>query len=422
MRNALWILACLAACEPAPPATEVDSRPVLRIVGDDTVSSSLLPALTDTHDRVVGSLRFDTTSDSATGGFAALLAGEADLVASTRGPLPAELQAAEEQGLSLDRDARHIVGVDVLALSAHPSNPLTALTYDEVIGIFCTGDIQSWSELGGSEQPIRVLAQDADAGTHQLFSDFFCGASGLASRVETMPLDEIKLTVEADTSAISFASLTVPIGRVVGLKPDPRGPAVLPSQRNILRGTYPLFHDVAFYSAGPAAGHAADFVTWAAEPAGQEVVDEVGLAPLFIRPEHLDSPRPLRETVHFEPDAAQITQRSLARLDLLADELIGRGDTYDHIVLEGFTDNQEPEPTRLSRLRAEAVRDALVPRLPGVFMEIIPRGPVQPLAPNTTAYGRERNRRVQVYLAAEEAPAAVVDQGDEPADADTVPR
>jgi outer membrane protein OmpA-like peptidoglycan-associated protein len=87
---------------------------------------------------------------------------------------------------------------------------------------------------------------------------------------------------------------------------------------------------------------------------------------------------------------------------MLADELKGRSDTYDHIILEGFTDSQEPDPVRLSRQRSEAVRDALFPALPGVFMEIIPRGPATPLAPNETAYGRERNRRVQVYLAAEE--------------------
>ena len=53
-------------------------------------------------------------------------------------------------------------------------------------------------------------------------------------------------------------------------------------------------------------------------------------------------------------------------------------------------------------------------QLPGTFFEIIPRGPDRPLAPNNTPFGRERNRRVQIYLADEEAePNDVVVSPDE---------
>lgn len=411
MRGTLWLLAVTAlgvACSASTPDAEAPTQPTLRIVGSDTLTASLIPALAETHSRTFETLRFDIAGGGSGAGFTALIDETTDLSVETRTHNVDEQARAQAAGFSLADDAsKHVIGVDVLAVSAHPSNALSALTYDEVIGVFCTGTIDDWSFLGLDSHPIRVLSRHTDSGTRALFEDFFCGPDGLGDHVEVLPLDEIRLTLESDPTALTYISMTEPIGRVVGLKPDPRGAAVLPSQRNILRGTYPLFHDIMLYSRGMPTGHAADFLVWVASPAGQEVVDETGFVPLFIRPDHLDSPRPLRETVHFETDTAELTQRSRARLGMLTDELTGRLDTYDHIVLEGFTDDREPDATTLSRQRAEAVRDALVPSLPGVYMEIIPRGPATPLAPNGTQYGRERNRRVQVYLAAEEKPDPV---------------
>ena len=80
----------------------------------------------------------------------------------------------------------------------------------------------------------------------------------------------------------------------------------------------------------------------------------------------------------------------------------GFGGSNFHVVLEGYTDNREPEPTDLSYQRAETVRNLLQAELPGLYFEIIPRGAMNPIAPNDTPYGRQRNRRVQIYLAAEE--------------------
>jgi phosphate transport system substrate-binding protein len=416
MRICLPILLALGGCGSTSVSEPTSTLATVHVVGSDTMMSSLLPALAETHQRALGTVHFDLEGGGSGEGFTALIDGRSDLSAAGRPHTPEEQERALEAGFSLEDSAsKHVIGVDVLAVAAHPSNALSAMTYDEVIGVFCTGSIDDWSFLGMPEQPIRVLSRAEGSGTRALFEDFFCGPGGLGEHVQVMPLDEIRLTLESDPSALTYVSMTEPIGRVVGLKPDPRGPAVLPSQRNILRGTYPLFHDIMLYSRGVPTGNSADFLVWTASPAGQEVVDEAGFVPLFIRPDHLDSPRPGRETVHFKTDTAILTQRSLARLTMLSDELKGRSDTYDHIILEGFTDSQEPDPLRLSRQRSEAVRDALIPALPGMYMEIIPRGPVTPLAPNETAYGRERNRRVQVYLAEEEVevPEAATEDADQ---------
>ena len=147
---------------------------------------------------------------------------------------------------------------------------------------------------------------------------------------------------------------------------------------------------------------AQQFIDYAMSPAGQEIIDEQRFVPLFLRPERLDDARPLRETIHFDMGASQPNQRSAARLNLLIQELRDRAGEYRHVVLEGYTDNREADSIDLSYARADLIRNLLKAELPGLYFEIIPRGAVNPIAPNDTPYGRQRNRRVQIYLAAEE--------------------
>jgi outer membrane protein OmpA-like peptidoglycan-associated protein len=107
--------------------------------------------------------------------------------------------------------------------------------------------------------------------------------------------------------------------------------------------------------------------------------------------------------VHFEQDSDSPTSRSLARLEVLVQDLGDRTTEARHIILEGYTDNREPDALALGKARAFAVQKLLEDRLPGLYFEIIPRGAELPIAPNSTPYGRQQNRRVQVYLAAEES-------------------
>ena len=123
----------------------------------------------------------------------------------------------------------------------------------------------------------------------------------------------------------------------------------------------------------------------------------------------MDEPRPLRETIHFEPGSSRPTSRSIARIGLLIEELRERVGEHNHIVLEGYTDNREDNSGELSQQRAETVKEILSEALPDRFFEIIPRGKIHPIAPNETPYGRQRNRRVQIYLADEETQNATDD-------------
>jgi len=391
------------ACQPQPQESEEDSRPELHIIGAETATQALLPELIASHNKAKGDLRFKLTTAPDGEAMRAVLDGKAELAALFRGHTSAEEEQAQANGYSLDAPgARHILAVNVVAVSVHPDNPLDSLTYDQIIEIFCTQKVENWSELGLEERPIRPLVRETTSGERVLFEDFFCGPQGISTDIEELPAREIAELLATDPSTISFISLTERAGKIVGLRPLPLSQPVSPTQQNIVRGSYPLAQDLFLHTPGPATGDVADFLSWIASPAGQEVVDESHFIPLFLRPELMDEPRPLRETVHFQQGSIEPTQRSTARLSLLIEELQGRAGEYKHIVLEGYTDSQEDNETALSRSRAEVVRDVLKEGLPGLFFEIIPRGAVRPIAPNETPFGRQQNRRVQIYLGDEE--------------------
>jgi phosphate transport system substrate-binding protein len=404
-----WPLAMFLVAACAPGTQPTDTRPVLRITGAETVMARLMPMLTDTHEKTVGTMHFELTPEATADGIRALLDGDADIAAAGRKHLPAEEEQARANGYSLDADgARAIVAMDVVALASNPRNPLDSLTYDQVIGIWCTARIDNWSALGLDPAPIRALTPAPLSGNRALFEDFFCGPQGINPKIEVVSETDMKGILADDPNAIGYSSMAEISGKILGLRPDVNGPAVHPSQQNVVRGSYPLYHDLYLYTAGPATGPAKVFLDWIASPAGQEVVDEARFVPLFLRTQRMDEPRPLRETIQFEPGSSVPNQRSAARLGMLVDELRARAGEYRHVVLEGYADNQEPDPVALSKARAEAVRTLLDQQIPGLFYEIIPRGAENPIAPNETPYGRLRNRRVQIYLAEEEKGGEIV--------------
>jgi phosphate transport system substrate-binding protein len=401
MRWCLIAALIATACAPAEKRSSEPEKPLVRVGGSDTLIEQLIPQLIQTHLATRNNLRFATTRGGTATGYAKLLDRQIDLAAASRKSTPAEREQATADGYDLEQ-GRNIVAVDVVALSAHPSNPLDSLTYDQVIGIFCTRSIDNWLFLGLDDAPIRAITRDPNSGTRALFEDFFCGPRGINPRVEEMSAEKLLETLNNDPNAISYVSMSQVNSKILGLRTEASSSIVRPTQQNIIRGVYPLYHDLYFYSAGRATGPVADFIDWIGSPAGQEVVDESGFVPLFLRPERLDTSRPLRETIHFDESSTMPNQRSLARLQLLDRELRERAGGYRHIILEGYTDNREKNAEQLAQQRAETVRDLLIKKLPGLYVEIIPRGDANPIAPNETPYGRQRNRRVQIYLAEEE--------------------
>jgi len=357
--------------------------------------------LADAYHKIHPEVEFALDSTGTQLGFRTLLDGQADLVATGRTARPSEEEQAKVLGFSFATpQARHIVAVDVVGVEANGSNPIEHLDYDQVIGVFCTRSIQSWAGLGGADRPIHAIAPNLQSPSRALFEDFFCGPRGIDPKIPVQPPDQLAGSMASDPDVLTISSLADATGKLLALSPDQGMPPVGPSQDNITRGSYPLYGDLYLMTRGTPTGPLAAFLKWVQEPGGQEVVDDQKFVPLFLRPSRLDESRPLRETVHFDPGKSDPDDRSLARLDRLVQEIQERH--VKHVVLEGYTDGQEPNAYVLADQRAQAVRKLLTAKVPDLYFEIIPRGPKSPIAPNDTPMGRLINRRVQVYLGEDE--------------------
>lgn len=118
----------------------------------------------------------------------------------------------------------------------------------------------------------------------------------------------------------------------------------------------------------------------------------------------------IREKVYFDTGKATIKPKSFGLLNQVANILVSHPEIA-HIVIEGHTDNSGSADLNrtLSQKRAESVRDYVVKK--GVDAgRLAPKGygPDRPADVNTTAAGRENNRRVEFTVGSIEKPEGTI--------------
>lgn len=142
------VIGCATATlSPSPiPITTLD------ISGSGTVMS-VLETLQPTFESDLPQYRLNLLTGSGTsGGVQGVLDGSLDLAAMARNP-------NEEESAN---GIHHIpFGDAAVAIIVHPSNPVQALSAEQVAGIFA-GEITNWSEVGGTTEAIVIFVRDED--------------------------------------------------------------------------------------------------------------------------------------------------------------------------------------------------------------------------------------------------------------------
>jgi outer membrane protein OmpA-like peptidoglycan-associated protein len=103
--------------------------------------------------------------------------------------------------------------------------------------------------------------------------------------------------------------------------------------------------------------------------------------------------------VLFDSGSSTLAPGAFGRLDQLADTLGRHPDML--VIVKGHTDDEGPEGANqaLSERRADAVRSYLVAQgVSPARVSAVGLGESQPLVTNTTAEGRQQNRRVEIEL------------------------
>lgn len=398
------------------------------------------PGTDDADARLAGQFRLSFTSSAE--GFADLIAAEADIAVSLREVLPDEVALAAEAGLGqLDgRGQSLILALDALVPAVAPGAARIQGLTPEALASVLSGEVADWGQLGGPEGwPVTVYLPPTDGALAQVLTERLMATEGrLPTREARRPGPSSALVgaLAMDSFGLGMVPLSAlgPL-RAVALR-GTCGFDLWATREAVKSEDWPLTTPVyAYLPQGRAPALVREFLAYTQTPAASAFVRSAGfvdqevdrsafasegerlakavrgsggtvdLAAVQGLVAALAGSERLSLAFRFSGGSSTMDAPSRANVALLAD-LIGRGAFDDEeLLFAGFTDGEGAAAVnlRLSRSRAEtvvrAVRAAMDPEAGAqVAFRVEGFGPAAPLACDDSDWGRQVNRRVEVWV------------------------
>ncbi|WP_202213185.1 phosphate ABC transporter substrate-binding/OmpA family protein [Methylacidimicrobium sp. AP8] len=320
-------------------------------------------------------------------------------------------------------DSEHVIGVSGIAAIVSPANPVSQISLSDLRKIF-QGWEGSGKALGFPGGKIALYAPAADTAGWQLFARrVLGGAPGSSAIIRLESGEEVSSRVAADARALGIVDFPH-IGRCKALALYEKGTIPLaPTFASLESEAYLLSTRLYLYTKGSGRNPDVDaFIQFALSDRGQQVVQKVGFvgaatkaaeaAESLIQPKTeipRDAPMDYRDLVkggnrvafdvRFRTGSAELDNKALVDIRRLAKVMSERGEADQAVLLIGFTDNvgDRAYNLRLSVERAKSVGQAL--RVLGIPVAATAgEGDQMPVASNDTPEGREKNRRVELWI------------------------
>jgi len=353
---------------------------------------------------------------SSASGFNALLRGTADFAMSASRITPADAERLSLLGDMTSPANEHVIGIQGITAVVSPANRVASLTVQQLRAILA-GQIKDWSEVGETAGPVQVYVVESRGTAVDVPHDVLMPYETVPATVKALPNEQAVIgAVAADRGGIGFVAFGNPEpARVLPLA-ETGGTAVAPTPLTISTESYPLTRRLYLYTAAkPANAFVGRFLDYVYSPGGQAAVDAAGYVPLTVRGEQavadagasdrfkqlVAGATRLSIDFHFLPGSKDLDNKGLRDVDRLAAYIKSQRISPERTILAGFADNSGTPAANqvVSQRRIETVAAALrrvgVP--PG---KIATFGSELPIGDNATLDGRERNRRVEVYMAA----------------------
>lgn len=384
--------------------------------------------------------RFSFHNTNTDEGFGDLLADESDIVMSLREVRPSELRRARELGLGdlTGPNRSRVLALDALVPVVSARNPLRAIKTDQLARIFA-GKITNWAELGGPDAPIILHLRGPKSGLTQTAEDKLLSPMRLSVSPE--------VTVHGSNAALVRAVARDPIGIGIASQSDigntralvltgSCGFSLRAARRAIKTEDYPLTAPMFLYlPARRLPKLARDFLTFTRSDPAQIVIRRAGFvdqapeevsindqgdrfanAIAAVGPEvplselkrlvtRLGKMRRLTTSFRFRPGSARLDAQSSSNVQQLARALEAGKYDQRELLFVGFSDGQGPATANrtIAARRADAVRDAVqkaaeTAQFDKVRIGTEAFGEALPMACDDSAWGRQVNRRVEVWL------------------------
>ena len=418
------------------------SKTVLRLEGSTTVGDALAPALLksflarqgatnieevpasgdnkdhrDIRAKLSGHWRpsiFSVVANGSGNAFKALAAGRAEIGMASRPIKDDEVETLSNLGDMRSPACESIVALDGIAVIVNRNNPVPPLSRQQLSLIF-RGTVSDWSQVGGHAGPIHLFGRTSDSGTFDTFDALvLAGDKKAFSRSLTTEEngDEIARKVAADPYAIGYVGLAqIGNANALELSAGPNATPLVPSPFTVSTEDYILSRRLFFYLPSNPTDFARKFADFALSPEGQKVVNTVGFVeqiphfesvgiPKSAPPAYTNRTSGLRRmslNFRFRPNSTELDNKALADIPRAIAALSQNG-SRSGVQILGFADSRGTltQNQLLSEQRAQVVAKKL--RAYGIGVDVTGFSSAIPVGDDSTEDGREKNRRVEVWV------------------------
>jgi len=172
----------------------------------------------------------------------------------------------------------HGIAKDGVAVTVHPSNPVTDLTMEQLRGIY-TGTITNWADVGGTDSRIMVVTREEGSGTRDCFEQ----AVMIPIKAEITDIGiiqdsngKMRATVAGSDQAIGFLSLGYINSDVRAIRLD----GIEPTVKNVLDDSYAISRTLWMITNGNPDSTEQAFLDFVLGDKGQEIVEDVHFIPI----------------------------------------------------------------------------------------------------------------------------------------------
>ena len=409
------------------------------VLRDDAMTNRLIYELSDSQDGAVVA-RFTFLATSTDEGFADLLADEADIALALREVRSDEARLGLDAGLG---DLRQDNRARVLALSAlvpvsARGNSVRTVSAQDLARVFA-GRITNWRDLGGADAEIALHLPSDGSGLLQSIEDELMRPLQLrfADNITYHKrLSALTRAVENDPFALGLSTYERSGDAQVLTLSGGCGHQIIAGHQTIKTEDYPLTTPLYLYV--PALRQpkiVREFLRYARSSAAQTVIrragyvdlgtehmpiaqqglrlsnailqagEEVQLEALQVMMRDLNAMTRLSTTFRFSAGRSVMDAHSMSNVDVLASEI--EHGAYDgrELVFVGFSDasggaeaNQRVSEKRAAEVLVAVRNAAKAADLSQVKLSSRGYGEALPIACDSTAWGRQVNRRVEVWL------------------------
>ncbi len=383
----------------------------------------------------IGSYR--VTSKTTKSGFAELLTRQDAINMASRRINTKEARALRRAGKGnmVNPDQEHVIAMDSLVVIVNPQNPVSSISVADLRAIY-SGAIRNWSDLGGDDRPISVLAHPGDSEASSLFNSVIYENRRpriLKSAIIRPDNEAIATMVNDDLGAIGFVGYAFQRGAKPLNLISECGIINSPDPFSVKTEEYMLERRLYLYTANDASQDIREFISYATSPDADILIEKSGFIDFGItmRQQTMDDLRAttLRNTKAdtFESSVIQDMLTQMINTSRLSTTFRFRAGSLDldelgqltlqrlvryletlpagtSIKMVGFTDRigAFEANRRISIGRAQQVinllQDKAGDKLSHIEFTASGFGEIAPSGCNDSESGRRINRRVEVWV------------------------